>query len=135
MPVGLEPGPGGGDLVERKRAVDDRPEPAVGHRRQQVGQKSLGRFGALRRRAQPVADAVEVQAPLGEPIDIELSRRDTAHPADRDEPSADGECFETGDENVAADIVDDHVDTLLADNPGDRLAEPSLPVTTPASSP
>ena len=98
-------------------AIDDRAEPTVAQCRQQVGGEVLGRLGALRRVAQPVADAVEVQAPLGEPIDIERARCDTAHPADRDKPSADSECIETGYENVAADIVDDHVDTLVADNP------------------
>ena len=32
MLVDLEPGSSGGDLIERKAAVDDRPEPAVAQR-------------------------------------------------------------------------------------------------------
>src|SRR6266850_3564068 len=39
--VGLEPGAGGGDFVEREGAVDDRAEAAVAECRQQVGGKSL----------------------------------------------------------------------------------------------
>jgi len=96
MLVGLEIGSSGGDPIERKGAVDDWPEPAIPQRREQVGKKSLGRFGALRRCAQAVADAVEMQAALGEPIDIELTLGDTAHPTDRHEPAADGERVEAG---------------------------------------
>src|SRR6266851_7524882 len=74
--VGLEPGSGGGDLVEREASVDDRSEAAVAQCRQQVGGEALGRFGALGRAAQPVADAVEVEAPLGDPVDIQLALGD-----------------------------------------------------------
>ena len=123
MLVGLEPSSGGGDLIERKAAIDDRPEPAIAQRRQQIGGKALGRFGALRRCAQPVADAVEVQAPLGKPIDIEFALGDTAHPTDRHKPAADGKRVEAGCEDVGSDIVDDHVDAIVPNHPGDRLAK------------
>jgi hypothetical protein len=124
MLVGLEPGSSGGDLIERKAAVDDRPEPAIAQRRQEVCGKSLGRFGALRRRAQAVADAVEMQATLGEPIDIELALGNAAHPTDRHKPAADRERVEAGREDVGADIIDDHVDAIIPNHPRDSRAKP-----------
>ena len=65
-----------------------------------------------------------MQAPLGEPIDIELALGDAAHPADRHEPAADGERFEAGSENIGADVVDDHIDARVADHSRDRGTKP-----------
>jgi hypothetical protein len=54
------------------RSMTGRSRPFA-QRRQRVAYEPRRRFGALRRRPQPVVDAVEVKAPLGEEIDIELA--------------------------------------------------------------
>src|SRR5437879_4550518 len=101
----------------------------------QIGDKAAHRLGALRGVAQPVADAVEVQAVLGQPVDVEFAPEHAAHPADRHVAAADRQCLDARRQYVGADVVDDHVDAAWS--LGSPIAaasaapKPSLPVTTP----
>ena len=62
MLIGFEIGLGVADLAQPEAAVDDRLKPAVAERRHQIGDKPLCGFRSLARLAEPVADAVQVQA-------------------------------------------------------------------------
>jgi hypothetical protein len=78
--------------------------------------------------AQPIADAAEMQAPLGQPIDVEFAGSDTTHPADRHIVAAEPECGDARG-STSPPILSTTMSTPLSPVCGAMAApKPSLPV-------